>query len=86
MIINDKNTGRAWCRTAEGVLVQECPQDAIGQAIPYGINDPTTNRGFVIGAAPPSARCGATPYHHEPTGKMHERTVPCDARTPPRRI
>jgi hypothetical protein len=47
LIGNYKNAGRAWCRTAEGVLVHDWPQDAVGQAIPYGIYDLTSNRGFV---------------------------------------
>lgn len=42
-----KNAGRTWRRTAEAVLVHDWPQDAIGQAIPYGIYDLTNNRGFV---------------------------------------
>jgi hypothetical protein len=42
-----KNAGRTWRRTAEAVLVHDWPQDAIGQAIPYGVYDLISNRGFV---------------------------------------
>src|SRR4051812_48823378 len=47
LVGNFKNAGRAWRRTAEAVLVHDWPQDAIGQAIPYGVYDLTNNRGFV---------------------------------------
>lgn len=47
MIGNFKNPGRTWCQTPEGVLVHDWPQDAIGQAIPYGIYDLTANHGYV---------------------------------------
>jgi hypothetical protein len=42
-----KNAGRAWCRTAEPVLVHDWPSDAIGKAVPYGIYETAANRGFV---------------------------------------
>jgi hypothetical protein len=41
------NAGRRWCKQADAVLVHDWPQDAIGQAIPYGVYELTTNRGFV---------------------------------------
>ncbi|HEY0332239.1 MAG TPA: ISAzo13 family transposase, partial [Stenotrophomonas sp.] len=44
---NFKNAGQTWCRKAEPVLVHDWPQDAVGQAIPYGIYELTTNRGHV---------------------------------------
>ena len=47
MIGNFKNPGRRWCRMPDAVLVHDWPQDAIGQAIPYGIYDVTRNRGYV---------------------------------------
>jgi len=47
MVGDFKNAGRTWRRTAEAVLVHDWPQDAIGQAIPYGIYDLTNNCGFV---------------------------------------
>jgi hypothetical protein len=47
MIGNFKNPGRTWCRTPEAVLVHDWPQDAVGQALPYGIYDVTSNRGYV---------------------------------------
>ena len=37
MVGDFKNAGRTWRRTAEAVLVHDWPQDAIGQAIPYGV-------------------------------------------------
>jgi hypothetical protein len=42
-----KNPGRSWCREPEAVLVHDFPQDAIGQAIPYGIYTLNANCGFV---------------------------------------
>jgi Rhodopirellula transposase DDE domain len=42
-----RNAGRAWCRTPEAVLVHDFPQDAVGQAIPYGIYELNGNRGYV---------------------------------------
>jgi len=44
---NFKNAGRAWCKTAEPVLVHDWPQDAIGKAIPYGLYEVEHNRGYV---------------------------------------
>jgi len=41
------NAGRRWCQTADPVLVHDWPQDAVGQAIPYGVYETTTNRGYV---------------------------------------
>jgi hypothetical protein len=42
-----KNAGQAWCREPESVLVHDYPQDAIGQAIPYGVYTLNTNQGYV---------------------------------------
>jgi hypothetical protein len=42
-----KNPGQAWRREPESVLVHDFPQDAIGQAIPFGIYDRNHNHGFV---------------------------------------
>jgi hypothetical protein len=47
LIGNFKNAGRTWCQTAEPVLVHDWPQDAIGQAVPYGVYDVSANRGYV---------------------------------------
>lgn len=47
LIGNFKNNGCAWCKKAEPVLVHDWPQEAIGQAVPYGIYDVTANAGFV---------------------------------------
>lgn len=41
------NVGRRWCQEADAVLVHDWPQDALGQAIPYGLYETTTNRGYV---------------------------------------
>jgi hypothetical protein len=42
-----KNPGQAWRREPESVLVHDFPQDAIGQAVPFGIYDLNHNHGFV---------------------------------------
>jgi hypothetical protein len=47
LIGNFKNAGRTWCREAEEVNVYDFPQDAVGQAIPYGIYDLQHNLGYV---------------------------------------
>ncbi len=44
---NFHNGGRRWCKEAEPVLVHDWPQDAVGQAIPYGVYEVSTDRGFV---------------------------------------
>ena len=48
LIGNFKNPGRSWCQQADPVLVHDWPQDALGQAIPYGIYDTTRNHGYVV--------------------------------------
>lgn len=47
LIGNFKNAGRTWCREAEAVNVYDFPQDAVGQAVPYGIYDLQHNLGYV---------------------------------------
>ena len=47
LIGNFKQAGRTWCRQAEEVNVYDFPQDAVGQAIPYGIYDLQHNLGYV---------------------------------------
>lgn len=47
LVGNFRNTGQRWCKKADAVLVHDWPQDAVGQAIPYGIYETTTNRGYV---------------------------------------
>ena len=47
MIGDFKNPGRAWCRAPEPVLVHDWPQDAVGQASPYGIYNLNCNCGHV---------------------------------------
>jgi hypothetical protein len=42
-----KNAGAAWCKRPEEVLTHDFPQDALGQAIPYGIYNLNHNRGYV---------------------------------------
>jgi hypothetical protein len=46
-----RNPGRVWGTRADPVLVHDWPQDAIGQAIPYGIYELTTNRGTAATSA-----------------------------------
>jgi Rhodopirellula transposase DDE domain len=44
---NFKNPGQIWCQEPEAVLDHDFPQDAVGQAVPYGIYDLQANRGTV---------------------------------------
>nr|WP_251199596.1 ISAzo13 family transposase [Aromatoleum aromaticum] len=44
---NFRNAGQSWCREPEAVLVHDFPQDAVGQAIPYGIYSLNDNHGYV---------------------------------------
>jgi hypothetical protein len=47
LIGNFKNAGKTWCKMAEPVLVHDWPQDAMGQALPYGVYEVSSNVGFV---------------------------------------
>jgi hypothetical protein len=47
LIGNFKNAGRAWSPEAEAVNVHDFLGDALGRAVPYGVYDPTHNRGAV---------------------------------------
>ena len=42
-----KNAGRVWSQEAEAVNVHDSRPDALGRAVPYGIDDLTRNRGTV---------------------------------------
>jgi len=42
-----KNAGRVWSRMAAAVNVHDFPSDALGRAVPDGIDDLTRNRGSV---------------------------------------
>lgn len=44
---NFKNDGRVWCQESEYVNVYDFRQDALEQAVPYGIYDMNHNRGQV---------------------------------------
>jgi dipeptidyl aminopeptidase/acylaminoacyl peptidase len=46
-----KNNGRAWSTEAETVNVHDFLSAALGRAVPYGIYDPTHNRGTVYGGS-----------------------------------
>jgi hypothetical protein len=47
-----KNPGRAWGRAATAVNVHDFRDDALGRAVPYGIDDVAANRGTVdVGAS-----------------------------------
>ncbi|KRB80994.1 hypothetical protein ASE07_24530 [Noviherbaspirillum sp. Root189] len=48
MIGNFKNAGRTWCKEADRVLVHDWPQDAIAQAVPYGVFEITSNTGYMF--------------------------------------
>lgn len=47
LIGNFKNAGQAWSQEAEVVNVHDFPQDALGRAVPYGLDDLLHNRGTV---------------------------------------
>jgi hypothetical protein len=47
LIGNFKNAGRTWCKEADRVLVHDWPQDAVAQAVPYGVYEVTSNRGYM---------------------------------------
>jgi hypothetical protein len=47
IIGNFKNARRTWCKAAKPALVHGWPQDAMGQAVPYGVYDVMANRGYV---------------------------------------
>ena len=42
-----KHAGRRWCQHADVVGLHDFPQDALGRAVPYGIDDVTHQRGAV---------------------------------------
>jgi hypothetical protein len=48
LIGNFKNLGRTWCKEAEPVLVHDWPQDAVGQAVPYGVYEVSSNTGYMF--------------------------------------
>jgi hypothetical protein len=76
LIGNFKNAGRAWCKTAAPVLVHDWPQDAMGQAIPYGVYEVTTNHGDVcIGDCFDTPHCAvdAIADGWDPEGRTHDR-------------
>jgi hypothetical protein len=45
---NFKNPGSCWEQEPQLVMDHDFPSDARGRAIPYGIYDPSANRGFVV--------------------------------------
>jgi hypothetical protein len=45
---NFKNPGACWEQEPQLVNDHDFPSDALGRAIPYGIYDPSLNRGFVV--------------------------------------
>ena len=42
-----KNAGQTWSLEPIAVNVHDYPHDALGRAVPYGVYDITTNRGFI---------------------------------------
>jgi hypothetical protein len=42
-----RNAGQTWSVEPIAVNVHDYPHDAVGRAVPYGVYDVTTNRGFV---------------------------------------
>jgi Rhodopirellula transposase DDE domain len=47
LIGNFKNAGRTWSQEAEAVNVHDFLGDALGRAVPYGVDDLTHNRGTI---------------------------------------
>jgi hypothetical protein len=47
LIGNFKNAGQTWSRGPDAVNAHDFRQDSLGRAVPYGIYDPTRNRGTV---------------------------------------
>jgi hypothetical protein len=47
LIGNFKNRGRTWSQAAERVNVHDFPQDALGRAVPYGVDDVQAHCGLV---------------------------------------
>jgi len=47
LIGNFAQAGQVWCEQADSVLMHNFPSDAQGKAVPYGIYDRQTNRGYV---------------------------------------
>lgn len=47
LIGNFKNAGQAWGRAPEPVNAHDFPQDALGRAVPYGIDEPLRQQGTV---------------------------------------
>lgn len=47
LIGNFKNAGQVWCQGAVPVNIHDFKQDALGQAVPYGIYDQQFNRGTI---------------------------------------
>ena len=47
-----KNAGQVWCQQAIEVNAHDFPSDALGRAVPYGIDDPQRHEGAVyVGAS-----------------------------------
>jgi hypothetical protein len=59
LVGNFRNAGQTWSLEPTAVNVHDYPHDAIGRAVPYGVYDLTTNRGFILlgtsGDTPPFA-------------------------------
>lgn len=47
LIGNFKNAGRVWCQHADEVNSHDFRDDALGQAVPYGVYEPRWDRGYV---------------------------------------
>jgi hypothetical protein len=48
LVGNFRNAGQTWSLEPTAVNVHDYPHDAIGRAVPYGVYDLTTNRGFIL--------------------------------------
>jgi len=74
LVGNFKNAGQIWCQTAEEVDAHDFPHDALGQAVPYGIDDVRANCGTVsIGQSADTPTFAVDNLAHWCQTELHER-------------
>ena len=74
-----KNPGRGWGRTPVMVNVHDFPSDALGRAVPYGIDDLQRNEGAVdVGASADTPELAVTAMAHwwEQSGRAADPQAP----------
>jgi hypothetical protein len=60
-----KNAGQGWCQPPLEGTVHDCPGDALGRAVPYGIDDLIRNEGAVdVGASADTPEFAVTAIVH----------------------